>query len=548
MTFPLYISRRVVMAGAAAAGLMLAACGEQTPEQAAAAAYEVEEKSIAQLAEDLAAGKTTAVAVTQGYIARIKLYDGALHSVIGVAPDAIAQAEASDARRKAGQALGPLDGIPILLKDNIDAVGMATTAGSFALEHNVPREDAEVTRRLRAAGAVILGKANLSQFAGWRPAETVLNSSTVGGAARNPFDLARSPGGSSSGGGASTAASLAAANIGSDTTGSIIGPSSYNAIVGLRPTIALVSRTGVVPISATMDTTGPMTRTVRDAALLLTAMAGSDARDPATKDADAHKTDYVKGLSTDALKGKRLGVVRDFGGHTEATKPVFDAALAVMAAQGAELVEIPPGQFPDHRVEQLAIMSFDFREDFAAYMKNAPEVQKVRTVEELIAFNKADPRESVFDSGLIEYAASRTGGRADPEYGRMRALVTQRTAVEGFDKVFKDYNVSAVVLPTREVADVMKANGEPQPNRIPTENGAAPGSGSSIAALAGYPNLSVPMGMVDGLPVGISLIGPAWSEAELLAMGYAYEQASKARVAPVAYKAAANGAAGGVQR
>ncbi|MGE4064810.1 MAG: amidase family protein [Rhodospirillaceae bacterium] len=529
------ITRRGMMAGAAMAAA-LAACSDQKP--VATAPYEVEEVSLAQISEDLAAGKTTAVAVTQGYLDRIKLYDPVLHCVIATAPDAIGQAEASDARRKAGKTLGPLDGIPILLKDNIDAVGMATTAGSYALEHNVPAKDAEVTRRLREAGAIILGKANLSQFAGWRPAETVLNSSTVGGDCRNPFDLTRSPGGSSSGGGATTAASFAAANIGSDTTGSIIGPSSYNAVVGLRPTIALVSRTGVVPISATMDTTGPMTRTVRDAAMLLTVMAGSDPADPDTRDADANKKDYAALLSTDALKGKRLGVVRDFGGHTDATKPVFDAALAVMAAQGAELIDIPAGQFPDHRVEQLAIMSFDFREDFAAYMKNAPEAVKVRTVEDLIAFNNTDPREQAWDSGLIEYAASRTTGRADPEYVRLRELVKQRTAVDGFDKVFRAFNVSAVVLPTREAADVMKPNGEKQPNRIPTENGKAPGSGSSIAALAGYPNLSVPMGMVDGLPVGISLIGPAWSEGELLAMGYAYEQASKMRAAPAAYKQA----------
>jgi amidase len=302
-----------------------------------------------------------------------------------------------------------------------------------------------------------------------------------------------------------------------------------------------------VPISATMDTTGPMARSVRDAAMLLTVMAGSDPADPSTKDADANKKDYVAGLSTDALKGKRLGVVRDFGGHNDATKTVFDAALAVMAAQGAELVEIPPGQFPDHRFEQLAIMSYDFREDFAAYMKNAPEAQKVRTVAELIAFNKADPREQAWDSGLLEYADSRVTGRSDPEYVKMRELVHQRTAVDGFDKVFKDFNVSAVVLPTRDVADEMKPNGEKQPNRIPKDNGKAPGSGSSIAALAGYPNLSVPMGMINGLPVGLSLIGPAWSEGDLLAMGYAYEQASKMRVAPAAYKVAVSAAAQGAK-
>lgn len=535
------VSRKGLMVGAAMA-VVLAACGEKK-EEAAAAPYELEGVALSQISADLAAGKTTAVAVTQGYMDRIKMYDGALHCVIGVMPDALAQAAASDARRKDGKALGPLDGIPILLKDNIDAAGLPTTAGSYALEHNI-KPDAEVTARLRAAGVVILGKANLSQFAGWRPAETVLNSSTVGGDCRNPYDLSRSPGGSSSGGGATQAASFAAGNIGSDTTGSIIGPSSYNGIVGLRPTIALVSRAGVVPISATMDTTGPMTHTVRDAAMLLTVMAGSDARDPDTKDADAHKTDYAAGLSTDGLKGKRIGVVRDFGGHNDATKPVFDAALAVMAAQGAELVDIPAGQFPDHRVEQLGIMSFDFREDFAAYMKDAPEAVKVRTVEELIAFNDTDPRESMYDSGLIAYAASRTTGRADPEYVKMRELVKQRTAVEGFDKVFAAFNVTAVVLPTRDVADALKPNGEKQPNRIPKENGAAPGSGSSIAALAGYPNLSVPMGLVNGLPVGVSFIGPAWSEAELLNMGYAYEQAAKVTSAPTAYKAAVSAQAG----
>ena len=528
------ISRRALMAGAATS-LVLAACGQK---KQAVVPYEVEEVALSQIADDLAAKKTTAVAVTQAYIDRIKKYDGMLHSVIAIAPDAIAQAEASDKRRAAGKPLGALEGIPILLKDNIDAVGMPTTAGSFALEFNLPKQDAEVVRRIKAAGAIVLGKANLSQFAGWRPAETVLNSSTVGKDTRNPYDLARSPGGSSSGGGASTAASLAAANIGSDTTGSIIGPSSFNGIVGMRPTIALVSRTGVVPLSETMDTTGPMARTVRDAAMLLTAMAGSDARDPYTKDSDANKKDYVAGLSTDALKGKRLGVVRDFGGYNDKTQPVFDAALEVMKAQGAELVEIPAGQFPDHRVEQLAIMSYDFHDNFADYMKNAPEAVKVRDVDALVAFNKSDPRESMYDSGLIEYAASRTQGRADPEYAQMRALVKQRTAVEGFDKVFKDFNVTAVVLPTRDVADEMKPNGEKQPNRIPKENAKAPGSGSSIAALAGYPNLNVPMGLVNGLPVGISLIGPAWSEGDLLAMGYAYEQASKMRVAPKAYKVA----------
>ncbi|MCB1352700.1 MAG: hypothetical protein KDK03_08190, partial [Rhodobacteraceae bacterium] len=292
-----------------ALALALAACSEEAPPPAVQG-YAVEEKSISQLSDDLASGKTTALEITKAYMGRIEEYDDTLHSVIEIAPDAIQQAEESDARRKAGETLGPLDGIPILFKDNIDAVGMPTTAGSYALEANVPERDSEVVRRLRAAGAIIFGKANLSQFAGWRPTG-VMNSSTVGGEALNPYDLTRSPGGSSSGGGVSTAASLAAGNVGSDTTGSIIGPSSYNGIVGLRPTIALISRRGIVPISQVMDTAGPMTRTVRDAAMMLTAMAGTDPEDSWTEDADEHVTDYVAALSTDALRGKQLGVIRD---------------------------------------------------------------------------------------------------------------------------------------------------------------------------------------------------------------------------------------------
>jgi amidase len=533
------MSNRLLMTSAAMAlVLALSACSEEKKAEAPATPYDVEGVAISQISADLAAGKTTAAEITKAYMARIETYNGQLKAVIAVAPDAVQQAEASDKRRAAGQAIGPLDGIPILLKDNIDAVGMATTAGSYALENNVPAQDAEVTRRLRAAGAIILGKANLSQFAGWRPATSVLNSSTVGGEARNPYDLTRTPGGSSSGSGVSQAASLSAGNVGSDTTGSVIGPSTFNGIVGLRPTIALVSRTGVVPISSTMDTTGPMTRTVRDAALMLTAMAGSDPADPWTKEADAHKTDYAAGLSADALKGKRLGVVRDFGGYNDETKGPFEAAVEVLRAQGAELIDVPAGSFEDRRVEQLAIMSYDFKEDFALYMKNAPEAQKVRTVADLIAFNKVDPRESAFDSGLLEFAEGRTS-REDPEYVKLREVAKQKAAVEGFDKVFAAHNISAIVLPTRGVADVMEPNGTQRPNRIPTTNEKAPGSGSSIAALAGYPNLSVPMGMVNGLPVGLSFIGPAWSEADLLAMGYAYEQAAPGLVPlPTAYKAA----------
>src|SRR4051812_43848810 len=256
-------------------------------------AYAVEEASMAQIANDLALGKTTSVALTNAYLERIKSYDARLHAVIAIVPDALAQAAASDQRRRDGKTRGPLDGVPILVKDNIDVTGVASTAGSFALEANLPGEDSEIARRLRAAGAVIIAKGNTGQFAGFR-ASTGIPGSTTGGVPHNPYDLSRSAAGSSNGPGIGAAVSFAAATVGSDTTGSIISPASYNGVVGVRPTTGLISRRGVVPISATQDTAGPMARSVLDAAMLLTVLAGADAGEAATKDADAHKVDYAK--------------------------------------------------------------------------------------------------------------------------------------------------------------------------------------------------------------------------------------------------------------
>ena len=289
--------RRPAICIALLLSLPLAACSKNEP----AKPYAVEEVPLSQVSADLASGATTSVAVTNAYIERIKADDGPLHSVIRIASDALDQAAASDKRRKEGHALGPLDGIPILFKDNIDTAGMPTTAGSYALIDNMPAQDSEVAKRLRTAGAVILGKANTSQWAGLRTTKG-FNGSTVGGSPKNPYDLTRSPAGSSSGSGISAAASFAAATVGTDTTGSVIAPSNVNGTVGMRPTVALISRRGIVPVSSFQDTSGPMGRSVTDVAMMLTAMAGSDPADPASKDADAHKVDYVKGLAADALK------------------------------------------------------------------------------------------------------------------------------------------------------------------------------------------------------------------------------------------------------
>ncbi|WP_192355464.1 amidase family protein [Mesorhizobium mediterraneum] len=300
-----------------------------------AAAYGVEETPLSTISADLAARRVTSIHVTKAYIDRIKAFDHLLHAIIRIAPDALEKAAASDKRRSAGTALGPLDGVPILLKDNIDAVGMPTTAGSYALIENYPARDAEVTRRLRAAGAIIIGKSNLNQFSEFRTTH-VFNGSTVGGVTRNPYDLTRTPSGSSSGSAVAAAVSFAAGAIGTETAGSVVSPASMNGLVGLKPTVGLVSRRGIVPISLNQDTAGPMTRSVADAAIILNAIAGSDTDDIWSKYADVHEADFVKALDPTALKGKRIGIVRDIDSVTSTTTPLLEAAIKVMTTQGVD--------------------------------------------------------------------------------------------------------------------------------------------------------------------------------------------------------------------
>jgi amidase len=500
--------------------------------------YAVEEVPLTQISADLASGRATSVAVTEAYIERIKAYDGALHAVIRIASDASEQAAASDKRRARKKPLGPLDGVPILLKDNIDAVGMPTTAGSYALAENLPAQDSEVAKRLHAAGAVILGKANTMQWAGLRTVG-YFSGSTIGGNPHNPYDLTRTPSGSSSGPGIAAAVSFAAATVGTDTTGSIISPASANGVVGLRPTIALISRRGIVPVSLTQDTAGPMARTVTDTALLLSVLAGSDPGDPQSKDADAHKTDYTKGLNRDGLKGKRLGVLRGFRGYSEKTKPIFDAALQVLAAQDAELVEIPLEIFEDLSQEQRLIMLYDFKDDLGAYLARTPPAVTTRTLADLIEFDKTEPHEKLHGQDLFEAAQATANGRRNPEYIKTLEYARRKAGPEGFDRAMSQYNVSALVVVSNGPATPIVPDGtrlgyvaEERPK------GAVPPSPSGIAALAGYPDLSVPMGFVEGLPVGLSFIGPAWSEQMLLSYAYAYEQGSHSRMAPKAFKSA----------
>ena len=522
---------RSILPVAFAAALALSACSrEETAEP-----YQVEEVSLAQISADLASKTVTSAAVTQAYLDRIAQYDGPLNAIIVVAPDALAQAAASDKRRAEGKALGPLDGVPILIKDNIDALGMATTTGSFAFAEIVPARDSESVKRLRDAGAVILGKTNLSQFAGYRTTDS-FSGSTVGGTAHNPYDLTKSAAGSSSGSGIAMAVSFAAGSLGSDTGGSITGPSNVNGVVGLRPTTGLISRRGVVPNTSFQDTVGPMTRTVTDAAMLLTVMAGSDAEDTRTADADAHKADYVSGLRPDALKGARIGVLRGMRGVSDTVTPVFDAALEVLKAQGAELIELPPGAgLEDINPEALTAEAWNFKHDMGAYLASAPPAVKVRGVEDLLAFHKADPRESAIGMQYWEESAAAMGGFENADYIKLMEYLKRESGPEGYAGLFAQYNVTALVAPAGSPADVIPPDGTSRPGQ--REKGAP--SLTWHAAVGGYPLLTVPMGNIDGMPVGLSFVGPQWSEQTLLAYGFAYESAGYKRVPPQAYKQAA---------
>jgi amidase len=528
------LMRRSAFCVAVILSLPLAACSKKEE-----ATYAVEEVPLAQVSADLAAGKTTSVAATKAYIARIKALDGPLHSVIVIAPDALDQAAASDKRRKDGKSLGPLDGVPLLFKDNIDTVGMPTTAGSYALKENLPAKDSEVARRLRAAGVVVLGKNNLSQFAGFRTT-SAFNSSTVGGGAFNPYNLENSTCGSSSGSGVASASSFAAAAIGTETDGSVVCPSSTNGLVGIKPTIALVSRRGIVPISHTQDSSGPMARTVTDAAMLLTVMAGSDPADPQSAESDAHKADYVKGLDAQSLKGARLGVLRGTQGTSEGTEPVYNAALEVLKAQGAELIEIPRETLEDLSQEQLTVLYYDFKQDLAAYLATtSPDKVKVRTLADLMAFDKTDEHEKVHGQEVFEFAEATTNFDAQ-EYKDARATGLRKARTEGIDKWLADNNITAVLALTNGPGGKVSPDGFVPPHGITKREGKGdkPPHATTYASIAGYPNLTVPMGLVGDMPVGLTFIGPAWSEQTLLSYGYAYEQASHARVPPAAYKAA----------
>ena len=507
--------------------ILLAASGAAQAAPRATPAYSVVEKSLDQLQADLAAGRTTSAELVRLYEQRIAQLNPKLHAVIALNPRAAAQAAASDAARKAGRPLGPLAGVPILVKDNIETADpVATTAGSLALAQNVTGRDAPLVARLRAAGAIILGKANLSEWANIRSQHSISGWSATGGQTRNPSARDRTTCGSSSGSGAAGAASPAAAAVGTETDGSVTCPAAINGLVGLKPTVGLIPRTYVVPISHSQDTAGPMTRSVRDAALLAQVMAGAEPKDPATAHADAAGQDFLSGLKPGALSGVRVGVMRFAAGFHPETDAVFDRALKTLTAAGATLVEIKsfPSRGAIGALENTVLMT-ELKADLNAYLASTkPEQVKTRTLGELIAFDRAhaDREMPLFGQEEFEIAQA-TKGLDDPAYLKAEADAHRMAGPDGIDKLLADNKVSVLVAPTIGPAWLI--------DPVLKDQFVGGGAGGP-AAVAGYPHLTVPMGQVDGLPVGLSFIGAAWTDAKLLAYGYAYEQASHARKPP----------------
>lgn len=449
-----------------------------------------------------------------------------LDAVYGVLPRTVRpQVEALEAIRARGEPLGPLHGVPMVLKDNIDARGWPTTAGSWALQGNVPDRDAPLVARLRNAGAILMGRANLSEWANIRSTNSISGWSAIGGQTRNPYDLERTPCGSSSGSAVAVAAGIVPAAIGTETNGSIVCPASVNGVVGFKPTVGLVSRTHIVPISHSQDTAGPITTTVEDAAIVLTVIAGSDPLDAATAEADARKVDYRAALDADSLRGARIGVLRFMANNfSDDTKAAFERSLQAMRDAGAELVEITEG--PDMRAiggAQLTVLLTELKVDLNAYLTSTdPEQVPTRTLADVIAFNAAEPRETVlFGQELFERAEA-TGGLEDPAYVTARETSLRLSGVEGIDRMMAENRVVALVSPTTSRAWTNDRDDE--------DNGQ--GSASTLAAVAGYPHLTVPMGMDRGMPVGISFMAGQWQDATVLSLGYAFEQKTHARVAP----------------
>ena len=496
--------------------------------QGASRSFEFEEATIGQLQIQMQRRALSARELTESYLRRIERIDkrgASINSVIETNPEALSIAAELDGERRRGNVRGALHGVPVIIKDNIDTADrMETTAGSLALVGSRPARDAAVAEKLRRAGAVIIGKANLSEWANFRSTRSSSGWSARGGQTRNPYALDRNPCGSSSGSAASVSANLAVVSVGTETDGSIVCPSSANGVVGIKPTVGLVSRAGIIPISHSQDTAGPMARTVTDAAIMLTALAGYDARDEATSQVRTRRAeDYTQALDRNGLRGARIGVARRFFGFNDGVDRLMNDAVNRMREQGATMIDIT--DFGDRRElspAEFEVLLYEFKTDLNAYLSNRG-VPQIRMLQDLIEFNNRNrEREMPFFGQDIFIRSQAKGTLEDEAYRRARATGIRLARTEGIDRVMTQNRLDAIIAPTGSAA-------------WPTDliNGDHfTGGSSTFAAVAGYPNITVPAGFIFGLPVGISFFGRAFSESQLIKLAFAFEQATLHRRPP----------------
>jgi len=525
-----YFSTFLLAASLVFVGIALSSCDQPDPaiheEPADYTPNDWLAKSLPEIAEGISQGEVNSEDLVSAYLNRIEQIDRTgpdLQSVLSLNPNALEEARAADAARYEDQITGPLNGVPILLKDNIESADpLPTTAGALALKDNVTGRDSPLVKGLREQGAIILGKTNLSQWANFRSNSSMSGWSALGGQVRNPHMLDRNPCGSSSGSGVAVAASLAAGAVGTETNGSIICPSNINGIVGFKPTVGLVSQQYIIPISSTQDTAGPMTKTVKGAAMMLGAMASGPA-----------KTNYVAALDAEALKGARIGVLRFAEGSSNDVKAIFNAALEDMEANGAILVEIEEGETRQGEFwsQSFDVLKYEFKATLNDYLAGLPGEPEVRSLEELIVFNTehADTELALFDQSIFDESQA-MGSLEDPAYQEALAAILKATREDGIDKIIAEHKVDILVSPSGPIAPrVDPVNGDVWP--------AWAGAGG-MAAVAGYPHASVPAGFTHGLPSSISFIGGKDQDAQVLSFAYAYEQATQHRRDPAYLKTA----------
>lgn len=510
-------------AGIAAAGAALSttAFGQRR------GAIDLSEMTVAQLREALDKGTMTCESVTRWYLDRIRTLDPKINSIVEVNPDAIAIARQKDRERLNRSVKGPLHGIPVVIKDNIDTADkMKTTAGSLALvDAPTPKQDAFIVQKLREAGAVIIAKTNLSEWANFRDGDSISGWSGRGGQTRNPYILDRNPCGSSSGTGAAIAANLAAVGIGTETDGSILCPSSINGIVGLKPTVGLVSRSGIIPIAASQDTAGPMCRTVEDVAVMMNVLNALDIDDPSHHPLPKFRIirDYTNALQPDGLRGSRIGVARDYWGKNPTVDKVTDAALEAMKRAGAQLIDVRFPNMSKFGSAEFLVLQYEFKDGLERYLRERGG--KYRTLNDLIKFNNDNAAKELkyFGQSILESSA-KLGDLNSKAYKEARETCKKYAAEEGIDEVVEKNKLDAIVAPSNAPTWMI--------DTVSGDCGSGYVGSSSMAAVAGYPNITVPAGFAKELPIGISFFGKAFTESTLIKLAYSFEQATKARRQP----------------